>query len=99
MKDHLVQPHWEPTPVGGVESISMRRYRPKESVTSTVIEHKMPRVFEQAASILKLKWECKQCHQSVAEDCSVAYHLIDGVLYGWCESCFRQRPVADQAVA
>jgi len=51
----------------------------------------MARVFEQVAGIINPTWECKQCHQNVAEDCTVAYHLIDGVLYGWCESCFTKR--------
>jgi hypothetical protein len=36
-------------------------------------------------------WECKQCHQLIAENDTVAYHLVDRVLYGWCESCFSQR--------
>jgi hypothetical protein len=51
----------------------------------------MPRVFEQGAGILERTWECKQCHQRVGDQCVVAYHLIDGVLYGWCESCFSKR--------
>ncbi|HMG36008.1 MAG TPA: hypothetical protein VKM94_18880 [Blastocatellia bacterium] len=38
-----------------------------------------------------LTWECKQCHQIVTDDKTVAYHLIEGVLYGWCESCFEYR--------
>jgi hypothetical protein len=36
-------------------------------------------------------WECKQCHLMIAESDTVAYHLVDGVLYGWCESCFGRR--------
>jgi hypothetical protein len=52
----------------------------------------MAAIFEQAAGILKQTWECKQCHERVTEDHNVAYHLVDGILYGWCEECFRQRP-------
>ena len=59
----------------------------------------MSRIFEHVAGILKRSWECKQCHQSVAEDCTVAFHLIDGVLYGWCESCFQQRTLMGRALA
>jgi hypothetical protein len=35
-------------------------------------------------------WECKECHHSVKDDESVAFHLIDGFLYGWCRSCFSE---------
>jgi len=48
-------------------------------------------VFEQAKGGAGRKWECKQCHQPVAESETMAYHLVDGILYGWCESCFRER--------
>jgi len=51
----------------------------------------MAKAIQQVAGILKRTWECKQCHQSVADDCTVAYHLIEGILYGWCESCFQKR--------
>jgi len=44
-------------------------------------------------------WECKQCHQNVADDCNVAYHLIDGILYGWCEPCFSRRSDANSKIA
>ncbi|HVG21291.1 MAG TPA: hypothetical protein VNI02_19775 [Blastocatellia bacterium] len=43
------------------------------------------------------QWECKQCHQMIAENDTVAYHLVDRVLYGWCESCFGQR--ADKSMS
>jgi hypothetical protein len=33
-------------------------------------------------------WECKECFHPVADEDSVAFHLVDGVLYGWCRSCF-----------
>ena len=48
-------------------------------------------VFEQAKGGAGRKWECKQCHQLVAESETIAYHLVDGILYGWCETCFRER--------
>lgn len=38
--------------------------------------------------------QCKQCRKVINSDESMAYHLIDCVLYGWCYSCFNQR--ADQ---
>jgi hypothetical protein len=33
----------------------------------------------------------------IAENDTVAYHLVDRVLYGWCESCFSQR--ADKSIS
>ena len=36
-------------------------------------------------------WDCKDCHKAVPDDQTVAYQLINGILYGWCESCFRSR--------
>jgi len=33
-------------------------------------------------------WECKECNRSIKEDDSVAFHLIDGILYGWCRRCY-----------
>ena len=59
----------------------------------------MAGVFEQVAAILKHTWECKQCHQNITDERNVAYHLIDGILYGWCESCFSQRPSLNKAIA
>lgn len=59
----------------------------------------MPGVFEELAEIHKRTWECKQCHQYITEDHTVAYHLIDGILYGWCESCFSQRAEPVKAIA
>ncbi len=54
-------------------------------------------VFEQVKGGAGRKWECKQCHQQVAESETIAYHLVDGVLYGWCEACFgeRRKPVVE----
>lgn len=36
-----------------------------------------------------LIWECKECNCIVPENDSVAFHLIEGILYGWCQSCFQ----------
>jgi hypothetical protein len=44
-------------------------------------------------------WECKQCHQVIADEENVAYHLIDGFLYGWCERCFSTRHAGASAAA
>jgi len=46
-----------------------------------------------------LTWECKQCHQIVTDDKTIAYHLVDGVLYGWCEDCFEHRHTLIASVA
>jgi hypothetical protein len=49
-------------------------------------------------TVAKAQWECKQCHQMIPADETVAYHLINKVLYGWCEPCFSRRselPAAD----
>jgi hypothetical protein len=35
--------------------------------------------------------ECKDCHRPVKGEESVAYHLVDMVLYGWCQLCFDHR--------
>ena len=45
------------------------------------------------AAILTL--ECKECHRPVNQADLVAYHLVDRVLYGWCQSCFNARRVRD----
>jgi hypothetical protein len=33
-------------------------------------------------------WECKDCHQTITAQQTVAYNLIEQILYGWCEPCF-----------
>ncbi|MBK7995317.1 MAG: hypothetical protein IPK14_18650 [Blastocatellia bacterium] len=38
-------------------------------------------------------WECKHCHHSVKDEESVAFHLIDGFLYGWCRPCFSEAAI------
>lgn len=37
------------------------------------------------------KWECKDCHHMISPEETMAYHLVDKILYGWCQSCFNQR--------
>ena len=36
-------------------------------------------------------WECKECHQLIPDEETVAYRFVNGVLYGWCRPCFTQR--------
>ena len=43
-----------------------------------------------------LTLECKECHNPVTQADLVAYHLVDRVLYGWCQACFKGRPARDQ---
>ncbi len=38
------------------------------------------------------KWECKDCHRVLSPEENTAYHLVDRILYGWCELCFQSRP-------
>ena len=38
------------------------------------------------------KWECKECHRALSPEENMAYHLVDRILYGWCEPCFIGRP-------
>jgi hypothetical protein len=33
-------------------------------------------------------WECKECHKIIEASETIAYHLVDGFLYGWCADCF-----------
>ncbi|MCI0485182.1 MAG: hypothetical protein L0229_01010 [Blastocatellia bacterium] len=48
-------------------------------------------MIEQVKEVCKSTWECKECHRAVAAEETVAFHLVDQVLYGWCESCFNRR--------
>jgi hypothetical protein len=59
----------------------------------------MAAIIQQVSGMLKRTWECKQCHQTVAEEHTIAYHLIDGILYGWCDACFNQQSVNKAAIA
>lgn len=38
-------------------------------------------------------WECKECNGSVADNDSVAFHLVNGILYGWCRRCYESAMV------
>jgi hypothetical protein len=72
----------------------------KKGVDGSVQQIEMAVIFEQAKGGTCRKWECKQCHRLVAESATVAYHLVDGILYGWCEDCFgERRKVAVELVA
>jgi tetratricopeptide (TPR) repeat protein len=35
-----------------------------------------------------LTLQCKHCRGVITSEETVAYHLVDQVLYGWCEHCF-----------
>jgi len=39
----------------------------------------------------KLTLPCKDCHDPVTDSETNAYRLIAGVLYGWCDRCFKNR--------
>ena len=51
----------------------------------------MSAIIEKATGLNILSLECKHCHQQIADPDTVAYHLVDGILYGWCLDCFGQR--------
>jgi hypothetical protein len=40
----------------------------------------------------KLILKCKDCHRLVTDSETNSYRLIAGVLYGWCDECFKDRP-------
>jgi hypothetical protein len=41
----------------------------------------------------KLVLPCKDCQRPVSDSETNAYRLIAGVLYGWCDKCFQNRPI------
>jgi hypothetical protein len=51
----------------------------------------MATIFEQVKETKAPVWECKDCHEQVAEQDTVAYHLVNRILYGWCARCFGGR--------
>jgi hypothetical protein len=53
---------------------------------------KMSKANTQTSEVKKLMWECKQCHSLIGSHETVAYHLVDRILYGWCEPCFNNKP-------
>ena len=44
-------------------------------------------------------YECKYCHQLMSSEETVAYHLVNGILYGWCQPCFTRRAELNQPAA
>ncbi len=48
-------------------------------------------------TVSTLTFPCKGCHQPVSDAETNAYHLIAGVLYGWCNECFSKRQVSLKA--
>jgi hypothetical protein len=53
-------------------------------------------MFQEISFKQPVMWECKQCHQQVSDSETVAYHMINGILYGWCESCFAARTTSSK---
>jgi len=47
----------------------------------------MPNVVSSEFQVL----ECKQCHGFISSTETIAYHLVDQILYGWCGDCFARR--------
>jgi hypothetical protein len=56
----------------------------------------MSAIFKKATNTNVLMWECKSCHQPIDEHETVAYHLVSGILYGWCPGCFSRREPANK---
>lgn len=59
----------------------------------------MSAILERATNISILTWECKHCHQPIAEHETVAYHLVAGILYGWCAHCFSRRAPVEKTIS
>jgi hypothetical protein len=59
----------------------------------------MSAIFKKATNTNGLIWECKSCHQPTDEHETVAYHLLDGILYGWCPDCFSQRAPVNKNIS
>ncbi|HWC77788.1 MAG TPA: hypothetical protein VG778_10005 [Blastocatellia bacterium] len=57
----------------------------------------MSAVFKQVKEKGIVMWECKDCHLPVPEAETMAYHLVNQILYGWCEACFGTRSERAQA--
>jgi len=43
-----------------------------------------------AATTSELILPCKDCHQPVSDAQTIAYRLVAGILYGWCNECFNR---------
>ena len=39
----------------------------------------------------RLVLQCKDCLRTVTDSDTVAYRLVSGVFFGWCEECFNHR--------
>ncbi len=62
-----------------------------------VIDHV---IFLEAGAVMNVEsskgikiWECKECNRSVDDADSVAFHLVNGILYGWCRRCYESAMV------
>jgi hypothetical protein len=67
--------------LGGFAVDRLARSSPTET-------NQMATAFVQQNAEAARLWECKKCHRLIAAVENVAYHLVDRVLYGWCETCF-----------
>ncbi|PYP87795.1 MAG: hypothetical protein DMF61_09120 [Blastocatellia bacterium AA13] len=50
-------------------------------------------MFQQIKDEAGLMWECKDCHRMVSGAETIAYHMVDRILYGWCPECFSNRHI------
>jgi hypothetical protein len=66
-------------------------YKRRKRAETPVTTNKMGYVFEQVTETSGQNWECKDCHQQIKDSELVAYHLVEGILYGWCGICFDSR--------
>lgn len=57
----------------------------------------MAAMLKQVNAIQGRMWECKECHRLVPAIQTVAYHLVDRILYGWCETCFSNKTSASKS--
>ncbi|MCI0421125.1 MAG: hypothetical protein L0312_18170 [Acidobacteria bacterium] len=55
----------------------------------------MERIVVEMPELSGPKWTCRDCHRHISDSETVAYHLINRILYGWCEGCFNCRSVSD----
>jgi len=82
--------------IGRLEPVLSRKAHGNEILGSVarVIEGKEMEGFSSEPDLL---WECKECHRLIQGDENVAYHIVGGALYGWCEACFSGRSVQSKA--
>src|SRR5262249_61477010 len=50
------------------------------------------------ATTFRLNLPCKDCHQPVSDAETNAYQLVAGILYGWCNECFKRQQALSEAI-